>query len=160
MARIESPPGGPAYVIARLGEQPDVLKNWWLPVGLIERERAERLTWRGSVQRTGGYYVVTEIKHLLIQAVSYGLHITYPNANNAATGHEIQTPIVADGQPHEWRLTRQNGEIKLDIDGKQLWTAPAREPLDQVRLGDPRSDREHAGTLRLQSVSYEVLLSR
>jgi hypothetical protein len=160
MARIESPSGGSAYVIARLPEQPDVLKNWWLPVGLIERERAERLTWLGAVQRTGNFYVVAEIKHLLIQVVGYGLHITYPNASNAAVGHEIQTPIVGDGQPHDWRVTRQNGEIKLDIDGKQLWTAPAREPLDQVRLGDPRTDREHGGTLRLQSVSYAVSLSR
>src|SRR5690242_10329248 len=55
---LQSPPNGTAYMVGRLRSVPDVRVNWWLPVGLAERGHAEHLTWRASVNRTGGFYVV------------------------------------------------------------------------------------------------------
>ncbi|HEU5317084.1 MAG TPA: hypothetical protein VFX49_13325 [Chloroflexota bacterium] len=158
--RLESPPGGSAYVIARLPEPPDVLKTWWLPVGLMDRERSERVTWRAGVQRTGGFYAVVEIRRLLVQVVSYGLHVTYPDQNNTQRGTEINHPIGTDGQPHDWRLTRARGEITLDLDGRQVWKAPEREAINQVRLGDSKTDPAHGGVMRLERASYASSLIR
>ena len=158
--RLESPAGGNAYAIARIGAPPDPLQRWWLPVGLLERERDERITWRASVQRAGGFYVVAEMRRLLIQAVSYGVHVSYPDQNNTLRGNEIQHPVGSDGQPHDWGVVRNGREIELDIDGKQVWKAPDREPLNQVRLGESKSDSAHAGTMRLERATYAATLNR
>jgi hypothetical protein len=158
--RLESPPGGSAYVIARLPEPPDVLKTWWLPVGLMDRERSEIVTWRASVQRTGAFYAVVEVRRLLVQVVNYGLHVTYPDQNNTQRGTEINHPIGVDSQAHDWRVTRARGEVSLDLDGRQVWKAPEREALNQVRLGDSKTDSAHGGVMRLERASYASSLIR
>jgi hypothetical protein len=136
--------------------------NWWLPVGLAERERTERLTWRASVNRTGAFYVVTELRRLLIQAVSPGLHITYPDpANrNASRGYDVAHPAGSDGQVHEWQLVRDARQITLSIDGQQVWSAAAHEPFNQVKLGETKRDPEHGGSMRVESVGYASALER
>lgn len=158
--RLESPPGGNAYAIARLAAPPNPLERWWLPVGLLDRERDERIAWRASVQRTGTFYVVAELRRLLIQVVSYGVHVSYPDQNNTLRGNEIQHPVGTDGQVHEWVVARNGREIALEIDGKPAWKAPDREPVNQVRLGESKSDSAHAGTMRLERASYAATLNR
>jgi hypothetical protein len=158
--RLESGPGASAYVIARLAAPPDVLQRWWLPVGLIDRERDERIAWRAAVQRTGSFYAVIELRRLLVQVVSYGLHVTYPDENNNQRGSEITHPVGSDGQPHDWRLTRGRGEVSLELDGRQVWKAPAREAFNQLRLGDSKSDPAHGGSMRLERASYASTLVR
>jgi hypothetical protein len=159
--RLASPPGATAYVRGRLAPLPDVSENWWLPLGLAERERSEELTWRAAVQRTGGYYVAVEIRDLLIQVVSYGIHITYPDAGaKALRGHEIQHPLGGDGQVHEWRLSRASGQISLSVDGRPVWSAPQAGELDRVQFGETKADPQHGGTMRLEAVTYVARLER
>jgi hypothetical protein len=157
---LESPPGATAYAQARLGQVPDVRVNWWLPVGLAERERDERLTWRAAVQRTHGFYVVAELRSLLIQAVGYGLHITYPDERGAARGHEIAHSVGTDGRPHDWVLTRDGREIALSLDGQRVWAAPPREELGQLKLGETKNDPQHGGSMRVEAASYASTLRR
>src|SRR5436190_2341591 len=159
-AVLESPPNGTAYMIGRLGAIPDVHVNWWLPVGLAERDRDERLTWRASINRTGGFYVVTEMRQLLIQVVGYGIHITYPDERKQAKGFEIAHPVGSDGQIHQWELSRNSRQISLSLDGKQVWSAPSVEAFDQVKLGETKVDPQHGGTMRVEAVSYIATLDR
>ena len=157
---LTSPAGAAGYLSARIPRVPDVGVDWWLPVGLAERERAERLVWRAILERTGGFYVVLEASRLLVQAVPYGLHITYPDARDEATGHEIQLPAVNDRRPHDWVLTRGSRQIALTFDGQQVWTAPARGELNQMRLGETKRDALHGGSMRIESASYGLTLER
>jgi hypothetical protein len=157
---LQSPPRATAYAIARIGTVPDVRISWWLPVGLAERERTERLAWRATVDRTGEYYVVTEIRHLLIQAVGYGIHVTYPDEKDAPRGYEIPHPAGNDRQPHDWLLVRDTRQLSLSIDGKVVWSAPQREELGQVKLGETHVDPLHGGSMRVESVSYVAALDR
>jgi hypothetical protein len=147
-------------MVGRLGAVPDVRVNWWLPVGLAERDRSERFAWRATINRTGGFYVVTELHNLLIQAVGYGLHITYPDERKQARGNEIQHPVGSDGKPHDWLLTRDNQQISLSIDGRQVWSARSAEEFNLVKLGETKVDPEHGGSMRVESVSYASALIR
>ncbi|CAA9279801.1 MAG: hypothetical protein AVDCRST_MAG77-4301 [uncultured Chloroflexi bacterium] len=159
-AVLTSPPSAVAYLRARLQPVPDIATQWWLPVGLAERPRVEQLAWRATVQRTQPYYVVVDVPTLLIQAVGYGIHITYPDERNQLRGHEVQHPVGADGQAHDWRIVRDSRQIAVSIDGRQVWAAPQRGELNQVRLGETKNDREHGGSMRVESVSYRVTLER
>jgi hypothetical protein len=156
---LESPPGATAFVRARLPTIPDVHLQWWLPVALAEQDPSERLTWRGVVSRTGRFYVMAEVRHLLVQAVSYGLHVTYPDERRTLTGHQIQTSSTLDGAVHEWRMTRNQGQLTLAVDGAPLWSAPQQEDLAQIRLGETRADATHGGSMRLEFVEYSATLS-
>jgi hypothetical protein len=158
--RLESPPNATAYLRPRLPAPADPRSKWWLPVGLLERERVETLTWRASVTRTGDWYVVAEIRRLLIQAVPYGIHITYPDPQNVLRGHEIQHPLGRDGQVHTWQLVRDSRELTLSIDGTRVWSAAQRDPLDQIRLGETRADPQHGGSMRVEALSYHTTLER
>lgn len=157
---LESPPRTPAYVRPRLAQFPDVGVQWWLPLGLAERDRQEVLTWRAAVERTGTYYVVAELRHVLIQAVSYGIHITYPDEGNVMRGHEIQHPAGSDGRTHDWRLERNSRHTALFVDGQQVWSQPPRGELAQARLGETKSDADHAGRMRLEMASFSISLER
>jgi hypothetical protein len=157
---LESPPSSTAYIQGQLGPTPDARVNWWLPVGLAERERSERLSWRATVNRTRGYYVVSEMRRLVIQVVSYGIHITYPDDQNVNQGTEIQHPVGSDGQPHDWEILRDPARIRLLIDGKEIWSATQREALGMIKLGETRVDPEHGGSMRLERASYESFLER
>ncbi|HXI16087.1 MAG TPA: hypothetical protein VNM48_06935, partial [Chloroflexota bacterium] len=157
---LESPPGGVAHIGAKLGKLPDVGFNWWLPIGLADRERVEELTWRARITRTGGYYVVAELRSILVQLVPYGIHITYPDERNALRGHEVQHSAGSDGQMHEWRLVRDARDVSLHLDGKTVWSAPQRGELNQLKLGETKTDREHGGTMRIELASYVTSLDR
>jgi hypothetical protein len=157
---LQSPPRGTAYMVGKLGTVPDVRINWWLPVGLAERDRSERLAWRATVNRTGGFYVVTELRNLLIQAVGYGIHITYPDERKTLRGNEIQHPVGTDGKPHDWLLVRDNRQISLSIDGRQVWSAQSAEEFNLVKLGETKVDDAHGGSMRVESVSYSTALIR
>lgn len=151
---LESAPKGTAYAEAQVGRTPDVTLAWWLPVGLSEGTLAERLTWTATVTRTGDFYVIADMDKLLIQAVNYGLHITYPDANKQRVGHEVQTQVSLDGQPHQWVLTRDGQQITLAVDGKQLWSAPQQGELHQLKLGETKVDPLHGGSMRIEAASY------
>jgi len=157
---LESPPGGVAHIEAKLGKLPDVGSNWWLPIGLAERERVEELTWRARINRAGGYYIVAEIRNMLFQAVPYGIHITYPDERNSLRGHEVQHPVGSDGQVHEWRIVRNARDVSLRLDGTTVWSAPQRGELNQMKLGETKTDSEHGGTMRIETASYVTSLDR
>ena len=157
---LQSPAGAAAYLSARIPRVPDVATDWWLPAGLADRERTERIAWRATVDRTGGFYVVLEAGRLLVQAVPYGLHITYPDQRDQAQGHEVQLPAINDGRPHDWLLMRDSRQVALSFDGRQVWTAPSRGELNQVRLGETKRDSAHAGTMRIEAASYALALER
>jgi hypothetical protein len=157
--RLESPPNSTAFAIARVGPRPDVRTNWWLPVGLADREQSERLTWRATVARTGDYYVIAELQPLLVQIVAYGVHVTYPDERGTGQGYELQHPVGADGKPHDWELHRDARQITLRIDGQQVWTAPQRGSLNQLKLGETKRDPLHAGTLRVEAATYVSTLA-
>ncbi len=156
---LDSPPGGAAYAVARLGEWPSPHRNWLLPVGLLELPRVERVAWRAAATRTHPFYVVFEARRLLIQLVDYGVHVTYPDERNAARGFELRHPAGSDGRAHDWQVTRDTREIVLAIDGQVIWRAPQREELTQVRLGEPKTDPQHGGRLRLETASYTASLA-
>ncbi|MDQ3703498.1 MAG: hypothetical protein M3442_21645 [Chloroflexota bacterium] len=157
---LDSPPNSTAYMQGKLGEAPDARINWWLPVGLAERERNERLSWQATIRRTHGYYVVAEVRRLLIQVVNYGIHVTYPDEQNIARGHEIPHPLGSDGQPHEWQIIRDTRQIRLLVDGKEVWAAGQREALGQIKLGETKVDADHGGTMRVQRAVYQSFLER
>jgi hypothetical protein len=67
---------------------------------------------------------------------------------------------MLDGRPHAWRLVADATTLRLDVDGRQVWSAPEREPLDQLRLGDSRTEPDHGGTVALARASYTRRLAR
>ncbi len=94
-----------------------------------------------------------------MQAVPYGLHITYPDASaKTLRGHEIQHPLGSDGQVHEWRLTRDSHQISLHVDGRPVWTAPPAGELDRMQFGETKADPQHGGSMRLEAVTYVTRL--
>jgi len=153
-AVLTAGPSGSSYILARLPKEPDVRESWWLPLGLATLEREETLSWRAQIDRTGGYLVVTETGNLLIQAVPYGLHITYPDASKKAAGNEIQTQATLDGKMHDWVLTRGRDELKLTIDGADVWKTSQQGPLRQLKLGETKRDAEHGGTIRVERATF------
>lgn len=159
-AVLTAGPSGSSYILARLPKEPDVRESWWLPLGLATLEREETLSWRAQIDRTGGYLVVTETGNLLIQAVPYGLHITYPDASKKAAGNEIQTQATLDGKMHDWVLTRGRDELKLTIDGADVWKTSQQGPLRQLKLGETKRDAEHGGTIRVERATFRRQIAR
>ncbi len=153
-AVLAAGPSATAYLVAKLGKDPDVREKWWLPLGLETIERTETLRWRATAERTGGYLVLVEIRNLLIQAVPYGLHVTYPDASKKVTGTEIQTQVTLDGKAHDWEIVRDPKEIRLRVDGNEIWKAQQQGPLEQLKLGETKRDAAHGGTLRIERASY------
>ena len=159
-AVLTASPSATAYVTAKIEKDPDVRERWWLPLGLATLERTETLKWRATVERSGGYLVLVEIRNLLIQAVPYGLHVTYPDAAKKVTGNEIQTQVTLDGKPHDWEIVRDLKEIHLRVDGNEIWKAQQQGPLEQLKLGETKRDAAHGGTLRIEKASYRRDLVR
>ena len=159
-AVLTAGPSGSSYILARLPKEPDIRESWWLPLGLATLEREETLSWRAQIDRTGGYLVVTETGNLLIQAVPYGLHITYPDASKKAAGNEIQTQATLDGKMHDWVLTRGRDELKLTIDGADVWKTSQQGPLRQLKLGETKRDAEHGGTIRVERATFRRQIAR
>jgi hypothetical protein len=157
---LQTPASSSAFVVAQLDGTPDAGTSWWLPVALAREEPREELTWRASVQRSGDYLVVTELRNLLIQAVGYGLHVTYPDERGAPKGHEVPHPTVLDGRPHDWKITRDSREIVLLVDGTRIWAAPQRGPLRELKLGETKIDPQHGGTIRIERAGYASYLER
>lgn len=159
-AVLTAGPSGTSYILARLPKGPDVRESWWLPLGLATLEREETLSWRAQVDRTGGYFVVTEIKQLLIQAVPYGIHITYPDEMKQAKGYEIQTQVTLDGKIHDWEIIRNPREIRLRVDGNEIWKSRSQGPLGQLKVGESKRDAAHGGTVKVERASYRTVLMR
>jgi hypothetical protein len=157
---LQVPPSSTAFVVARLDGSADTGTRWWLPVALAKEEPSEELTWRASIQRDGDYLVVADMQPLLIQAVTYGLHITYPDPKGTAQGHEVSNSTVLDGRPHDWKIVRNGQEIVFTVDGTRIWAAPQRGPLRQIKLGETKVDPSHGGTIRVESVTYTSHLDR
>jgi hypothetical protein len=159
-AVLAAGPSATSYISAKLEKDPDVREKWWLPLGLATLERSETLKWRATVERSGGYLVLVEIRNLLIQAVPYGVHVTYPDASKKVTGNEIQTQVTLDGKPHDWEIVRDLREIRLRVDGNEIWKAQQQGPLAQLKLGETKRDAAHGGSLRVERASYRRDLVR
>ena len=159
-AILAAGPTGTSYILARLPKEPDVRESWWLPLGLATLEREETLSWRAQVDRTGGYFVISEIKQLLIQAVPYGMHITYPDEMKQAKGYEIQSQVTLDGKMHNWEIIRNPREIRLRVDGNEIWKSRSQGPLGQLKVGETKRDAAHGGTIKVERASYRTVLSR
>ena len=159
-AVLTAGPTGTSYILARLPKEPDVRESWWLPLGLATLEREETLSWRAQIDRTGGYFVVTEIKQLLIQAVPYGIHITYPDEMKQAKGYEIQSQVTLDGKMHDWEIIRNTREIRFRVDGNEIWKSRSQGPLGQLKVGESKRDAAHGGTVKVERASYRTVLTR
>ena len=153
-------PSATSYILAKLDPEPDVREKWWLPLGLATQERNEVASWRIAIDRTGGYLVVTETGNLLIQAVPYGIHITYPDASKKVAGNEIQSHATLDGKMHDWVLARGRDEIKLTIDGVDVWKTMQQGPIRQLKIGETKRDAAHGGTIRVEKASFRREIAR
>ena len=159
-AVLAAGPSATSYILAKLDPEPDVREKWWLPLGLATQERNEVARWRIAIDRTGGYLVVTETGNLLIQAVPYGIHITYPDASKKAAGNEIQSQATLDGKMHDWVLARGRDEIKLTIDGVDVWKTMQQGPIRQLKIGETKRDAAHGGTIRVEKASFRREIAR
>jgi len=112
-----------------------------------------RLTFNATVTRTKPYLGLLFSRRMSIQFVNNGFLVTAPNAKQDVSATFI--PLASDnaGNPHEWSVSANGGEIRLILDGMEVWKAPQYEPFDQYVLGMPRSDQEHGGTIMVQSTS-------
>lgn len=158
--QLTSVPRGAAYVRARLPEEPPSLDAWHMPVALTQLPRLEAVTWRAAMLRRESYLGVFQSKRLTIQAVSQGLLITYPDSRGDVTGHHVGSLFPADEQPHRWQIAADGATVDLSVDGIMLWSAPQREPLDELRLGETRAEPDHGGVIALYEASYTRRVTR
>lgn len=152
--RLESVPGGAAYVIARIDAPRALPLAWWMPVAAGDLVRADEVTWRAAVVRQGGYTGIFQSRRLAVQAVAAGILIVAPNARGDVDATLVHETAALDGQPHDGRLLANGQTIKLVIDGRLIWSGPQVEPIDEVRLGDARGDPEHSGVVTLLEAAY------
>ncbi len=153
--RLESVPGGAAYVIARINAPRTLPIAWWMPVAAVDLARVDEVTWQAAVARRGGYTGIFQSRRLAVQAVAAGILIVAPNARGDVDATLVHETAALDGQPHDWRLLANGQTIKLAIDGRPIWSAPQHEPVDEVRLGDARADPEHSGVVTLFQAAYQ-----
>ena len=139
---------------------PDMGTRWWLPVALAKDEPREELTWRASVHRSGDYLVVTEVANLLIQAVGYGLHVTYPDERGTARGTRCPTPPSWTGAPTTGRSPGTAGRSCSCVDGTRIWAAPQRGPCASSSWARRRSIPSTAGRSASRSRRYASFLER
>jgi hypothetical protein len=88
-----------------------------------------------------------------IQLVNNGFLVTAPNAKQDVSATFIPLSSENETSPHEWSVLANGGEIRLILDGMEVWKAPQYEPFDQYVLGMPRVDQEHGGTILVQETS-------
>lgn len=153
--RIENAPRAVGFVGLVLPDRSQTSgRQRWQPVGPYRDAAAEWVEWGGAVRRDGAFYVMLDVRRLLLQATAYGLHITYPGRDQKLTEYHVEFPEVNDGRAHQFRLER-NGELaRLYVDGGAVWVQPDAGPWEFVRFGETRSDELHGGTLRLTRVQY------
>ena len=156
--RLVSPPGATAYLRARIPAPPSLVTHWWLPAGLADRSRVERLAWRAMVERGGTFYGMLEAPRLLIEAVPHGVHVTYPDAQRSLQGYDANLAETTDGRAHDWALERDPTNVTLSVDGRRVWSAPQWGPLNEMRLGETRGDALHGGGMRVEAASYRLVL--
>lgn len=118
-----------------------------------QRTDESRLTFNATVTRTKPYLGLLFSRRMSIQLVNNGFLVTAPNANQDVSATFIPLSSENAGSPHEWSVSANGGDLRLIIDGIEVWKAPQYEPFDQYVLGMPRSDQEHGGTIFLQSAS-------
>ncbi|MBI3970095.1 MAG: hypothetical protein HY332_02295 [Chloroflexi bacterium] len=158
--RLASGPRGVAYVRARLNQETQLLDRWRLPMALSAMQRVDEVTWRAAIQRDEAYFGVFQSKRFSIQAVRQGLLITYLDQRGDVTAAAINETFPTDGRPHTWKLVADGTSLTLWIDGRLLWSAPQREPLEEIRLGETRAEPEHGGSMLLSEASYVRRLLR
>jgi hypothetical protein len=142
----------------------------WLDARFVAgRERAgdtvpqrETLTWVAEVQRVGAWYVIADVAFgstpLLVQATTYGCHVTAPVRADASrwgvTGHIVPLDAGRLSREHRWELARDGNLAALRLDRDSVWRGEVPAALTTIAFGETRSDREHGGTLRLMLVEY------
>jgi hypothetical protein len=154
--RFDSPAGVPSFAHLRMpqGRQAPEDTRFWLPRGFYDERYAERLEWDAQVERQNDFLALLETRTILVQARSYGLHVTYPGTDGSPTEHRVETPLVDDGRPHRYRLERDGDLIRLRLDGHGIWVFPDAGNWEFVRFGETRADPLHGGTQTVDSVRY------
>ncbi len=112
-----------------------------------------RLTFTATVTRTKPYLGLLYSRRMSIQFVNNGLLVTAPNAQQDVSATFIPFASEIAGLPHEWSASADGVEIRLRLDGTEIWKAPQYEPFDQYVIGMPRSDQEHDGTITVHATS-------
>jgi hypothetical protein len=112
-----------------------------------------RLTFNASATRTKPYLGLLFSRRMSIQLVNNGFLVTAPNAKQDVSATFIPLSSENETSPHEWSVLANGGEIRLILDGMEVWKAPQYEPFDQYVLGMPRVDQEHGGTILVQETS-------
>ncbi|NBQ33050.1 MAG: hypothetical protein EBU21_14075 [Proteobacteria bacterium] len=87
-------------------------------------------------------------------------HITYPDEMKQAKGYEIQTQVTLDGKMHDWEIIRNPREIRLRVDGNEIWKSRSQGPLGQLKVGESKRDAAHGGTIKVERASYRTVLMR
>jgi hypothetical protein len=158
--RLVSQAGASAHLRARIPPEPSLAANWWLPAGIADRPRTERLAWRAVVERSGTFYGMLEAPRLLIEAVPHGVHVTYPDAQLKLQGFDANLTETTDGREHDWSLVRDASAVTLSVDGRRVWVVPQWGALNEMRLGETRNDALHGGSMRVEAASYRLTLGR
>ncbi|NCV00560.1 MAG: hypothetical protein EBV53_05155 [Proteobacteria bacterium] len=77
-----------------------------------------------------------------------------------AKGYEIQTQVTLDGKMHDWEIIRNPREIRLRVDGNEIWKSRSQGPLGQLKVGESKRDAAHGGTIKVERASYRTVLMR
>lgn len=115
-----------------------------------------KLTWSATVHLDGRYYTVAEIvqRQLLIQAVSWGLLISYPGERGEMTSRGVDVPEAIQDSPQTWTVEQSPARLAVFLGDRLIWEGPAGAPLDFLRFGDARRDPAHGGSIAISHVRY------
>lgn len=64
------------------------------------------------------------------------------------------TLTLENGGWQDWTLWRGAGRLALLAGDREVWSAPDPGPFRSVRPGETRTDDEHGGTLRLNTLQF------
>jgi hypothetical protein len=115
-----------------------------------------KLTWSATVHLEGRYYTVAEIvqRQLLIQAVPWGVLISYPGERGEMTSKGVDVPEAIQDSPQTWTVEQSPARLAVYLGDRLLWEGPAGATLDFMRFGDARRDPSHSGSMAISRVRY------
>jgi hypothetical protein len=153
---IQDAPGAIGYADLKLPAHPSASEfGMTRPLGLYGTHFAEELEWDAVVQREGDFLFLFDANSVMIQAASYGIRLSYRDAEGRHSDLNLNTPLPNDGQPHRYRIERaRDGGFRFMIDGQLHFASRRGLPWQFMRFGETRPDPLHGGTLRLDNVRY------
>ena len=142
---------------------PDVPTEWpwWAPVGASLLTRSHHLVLVAATERSAPYFMVINSGKLRIQLTSAGIMITAPDGKGDVSERTMTAPVVTDGIAHRWELTAEPEQTAVSIDGNVIWSVSRSAQVGTAfDIGDASGDREHGGSLKLESLWYQRVPAR